>query len=346
VQSHPRRVIGAMTPHPPSPAREACVRTIHWNLGDPDSYPEMVEEKHDLIDRFSRIVFGRTMPGELTSGASESNMLAALYWRARGKKRIIATPGTHYSVRKAAILLGMEYQEQADPQPTRDDLLVLTVGKTEYGMSDPVGDLVERAARAGAGVHVDAAYAGTIARLVDPSLVPQLDSTLATLTVDLHKIPESPPPAGVLFAAEEGILEQLWWRAPYIPTGRQFGLLGTRPGCIVRAASISLRLVVEERPGGPSSLLHTLNSIIEDIVSRLETYGFQARGGPFPIRCLEHPKTGEILDQLRKQGVSAYRCGGGRGVRIVALPHHEWEGYEWVIKELQEAARAVGGVKG
>jgi len=342
----PRKVIGAMTPHPPAPAREACARTAHWNLGDPDSYPEMVMAKRDLLERFSRIVLGYTVPAEITSGASESNLLALLYWRSQGKKRVVATPGTHYSVRKAAYTLGLAYVEERDPRPRSEDVIVATIGKTEYGTTDPVPGLYERAVAAGAGLHVDAAYAGTLARAYDPSLLPRLDETLATVTVDLHKIPESPPPAGVLFTYSTEALESLSWQAPYIPSGRQFGILGTRPGCVVAAASLSLRIVVEEYPGGTNALLEKLNTIVEEISGVLRGAGYKPVGGPFPVRCLVHPETPRIIERLASRGIGVYRCGDGRGIRIVGMPHLLWEGYEWIVNELRTAAIGEEGVRG
>jgi len=338
----PRKVIGAMTPHPPAPAREACARTSHWNLGDPDSYPEMVEAKKDLLERFSHIVLGYTVPAEVTSGASESNLLALLYWRLQGKKRVLATPDTHYSVRKAAHILGLSYTETDNPQPTGEDIVVATVGKTEYGTTDPVRDLYEKAAASGAGLHVDAAYAGTLARAYDPKLLPRLDETLATVTVDLHKIPESLPPAGVLFTYDTRVLETLSWQAPYIPSGRQFGMLGTRPGCVVAAASLSLRIVVEEHPGGPAALLEELNNVVVTISEKLRDAGYRPIGGPFPVRCLLHSETPRIIERLALRGIGAYRCGGGRGLRIVGMPHLLWEGYEWIVNELRAAALGYG----
>jgi len=338
----PRRVIGAMTPHPPAPARDACARTAHWNLGDPDSYPEMVEAKHDLLERFSQIVLGYNAPAEITSGASESNLLALLYWRQQGKKRVLATPDTHYSVRKAAYTLGLTYTQTTNPQPASEDVIVATIGKTEYGTTDPVPELYEKAVAAGAGLHVDAAYAGTLARAYNPRLLPRLDETLATVTVDLHKIPESPPPAGVLFAYDPRVLEILTWPAPYIPSGRQFGILGTRPGCVVAAASLSLRIVVEEHPGGPAVLLEKLNRIVDAISRSLQDAGYEPVGGPFPVRCLFHPEAPRIIEHLTRRGVGVYRCGDGRGVRIVGMPHLLWEGYEWIVNELRAAALGGG----
>ena len=331
------RVIGAMTPNPPWPARYACAMYSHWNLGDPASYPEMLEEKQNLLNRFSNIVFGRQYPGELTSGATESNILALLYWRRKGKRRVVATPTTHYSIRKATEILGMEYSLVGESRITSADVVVITIGTTEYGGISPDPGIIEEARRVGAGVHVDAAYAGAIARYLGEPPVKGLDETVATMSVDLHKIPESPPPAGVLYTYDTEVLETLSWEAPYIPTSRQFGLLGTRPGCVVKAASVALRVTMEEYPGGPSKLASDLAGMVSKLAEELEPLGFQPIGGPYPVRCMLHDNTGRIIEGLKRRGISAYTCHGGRGIRIVAMPHYLWEGYEWMINEIRQA---------
>lgn len=344
------RVIGGMIPDPPWPAREACARWAHTNKGDLGSYEGLKEVHDDVIERFSRIVFGGIYPGMMTSGATESNLLSLLYWRNRGKRRVVAFPHTHYSVRKAAYILGMEYVETSyssiETLIENTDVVVATLGTTEMGRVDPLEYIVEVARAKGASVHIDAAYYGTIARHSKASGIDKLElnDTVATLAVDLHKIPESPPPAGAIYAWDENVLESLWFESPYIPGKRQFGALGTRPGCVVYAASISLRLVVEEWPSGPEGLARDLEDMIRDVEVELGDYGYSSIGGPAPIRCLMHQNIDNIIDYIKRRGYSVYRCSNG-GLRIVAMPHLLWKGYRWIIRILQEASSKGVGVK-
>lgn len=290
------------------------------------------------LEELARVSLAKNYPGMMTSGATESNILAALYWRERGKRRIQYTPGAHYSVAKAAHILGMRVEEIRHPKLIKEDaLVVVTIGKTEDGSLDDVEEIVEVAEKAGAAVHVDAAYAGPLA----PALIGlrlELNEVVSTVAIDFHKIPESPPPAGALYAYTNDILESLAYEAKYIPSGRQPGILGTRPGCIAFAALEAVRFTLLSWPGGPAGLAARLDSMIEEISSAAEDAGYRVEGGPFPVRCLKLPGVGDLASRLNRLGVKAYRCKGG-GVRVVAMPHHIWEGYKWMIEVLAEAVR-------
>jgi len=330
------RVLGGMTPSPPWPVRDACARRAHENLGDFLGYPEVAEAEARAVELISLASLSRRYPGKMTSGATESNILALLYWRDfEGKRRVLATPHTHYSIRKAARLLGLEYVEAPASAAGPKDIVVATIGTTELGLVDrPPGDL-ERAAEAGAGVHVDAAYAGPIARFLDPRLAIDLDAVKATYAVDFHKIPEAPPPAGALLAWSEEVLERLWNEAPYLPGGRQFGLLGTRPGCAAHAALAAMRLIVYSWPGGPKGLALDLDRLAERVGEHALSLGYRVEGGPMPVRCIHGPGLAPALERM---GVRYYTCRGS-GVRFVAMPHLIWEGYGWVLEALEAGAR-------
>jgi len=336
-----RKVIGGMIPDPPWPAREACARWSHTNLGDIDSYPMLRETLEDVLIRFSRVVFSQVYPGAMTSGATESNLLALLYWRQKGKKRVLSTRGSHYSIQKAASILRMEYREypinEILDKINREDVVVVTLGKTEDGGIDDFSILYDIVRKRNTVIHVDAAYFGTIAQYILKKKL-YLDEHIATLAVDLHKIPEAPPPAGVLYAYNEDIMRDLWYDSPYIPGKRQFGILGTRPGCSVYAASVSLRIVVEEWPGGPRGLAEDLENMIHEISNKLMELDYKVEGGPAPIRCFKHHKIKKIRDYLYKKGYKVYSC-KGNGIRIVAMPHNIWQGYKWIIRELTSAVQ-------
>lgn len=309
---------------------------MEYNLGDPYSYPEMEWAAQRALEELARVSLAKTYPGMMTSGATESNILAALYWREKGKRRIQYTPGAHYSILKAAHLLGMKAEVIHSPESIKSDaLVVVTLGKTEDGSLDDLQGIAETAARVGAAVHVDAAYAGPLAPTL-AGLRLELDGVVATVAIDFHKVPEAPPPAGALYAYTNEIIESLAYEARYIPSGRQPGLLGTRPGCVAFAALEAVKLTLLSWPGGPSGLASSLDAMIQEISSVAEELGYRVEGGPFPVRCLTLPGTPDLALRLNRLGVRAYRCKES-GVRVVAMPHHIWEGYRWIIDVLAEA---------
>jgi L-2,4-diaminobutyrate decarboxylase len=108
--------------------------------------------------------------GHITPGSSIANLTAL--WAARdlrGVRKVVASSGSHLSVRKAARILGLEYVEvgvdqshRLDPETLPRDLsdacLVLTAGSTTVGAVDPL-DYCGIAAW----THIDAAWAGPLA---------------------------------------------------------------------------------------------------------------------------------------------------------------------------------------
>ncbi len=339
------RVIGGMIPDPPWPARYECARWLHVNLGDVESYPPIKDMLKRLLSEFSTIVIGHSVPGMMTSGATESNILALYYWKKQGRKRVLLFSHTHYSIIKAAQLLDLEYKivkkTSRLSDVSEDDIIVATLGTTEEGLVDDLKQLREIASKTGAVIHIDAAYYGPLYRYNAKSdLI--LDELSPTISVDLHKIPESPPPAGVLFSYNNDIIESLYFSAPYIPNKRQFGVLGTRPGCVVPAALAALELTIVKWPGGPSSLLSDLNKIINIFKEELSKYGYEFLGGPAPIRCILHPRGPWIIKWLRDHNYYPYTCRNDKGIRFAAMPHYLWKGFNWIIEVLKRAAGATG----
>jgi L-2,4-diaminobutyrate decarboxylase len=140
--------------------------------------------------------------GVLTSGGTQSNLMGLLLARdAAGRRlgrdlaaeglgspaarwRVLCSEAAHFSVRRAASLLGLGHQavvavatdpggrmapaalDQAIERLRSRDLepiaLVATAGTTDLGAIDPLTALAERAARQGLWLHVDAAVGGAL----------------------------------------------------------------------------------------------------------------------------------------------------------------------------------------
>ncbi len=110
--------------------------------------------------------------GHIEDTASTSTLAALIAARhVTGRDVVVCSEHAHSSVDKAARMLGMELRKVPADDELRmrvDDGLrladaaavVATVGTTSFASVDPVRELGERARRAGAWLHVDAAYAG------------------------------------------------------------------------------------------------------------------------------------------------------------------------------------------
>jgi aromatic-L-amino-acid decarboxylase len=137
--------------------------------------------------------------GHIEDSASTSTLAAAIAARrATGREQLVCSDQAHSSVAKAGQMLGMSVRTVAtdgafrlDPAALGDlgeaAMVVATVGTTASTSVDPVPAIAEACERAGAWLHVDAAYAGSA--MVCPELrdafagVEQADS----LVLNPHK---------------------------------------------------------------------------------------------------------------------------------------------------------------
>ncbi|UYQ78420.1 aspartate aminotransferase family protein [Glutamicibacter sp. JL.03c] len=192
-----------------------------------------------------------TADGIFTSGGTQSNLQAMLIARntatARlegslperlAKLRIYCSEDAHFSIRNAAMLLGLGYeaavaiptdaQHRMDAQALRDQLaedldaglipmaISATSGTTDFGAIDPLAELRQIATEAGAWLHVDAAYGCGL--LVSSrhrhrlSGIEQADS----VTVDYHKSFFQPIGSSALIVRSEASFESIAHYAEYL----------------------------------------------------------------------------------------------------------------------------------
>jgi aromatic-L-amino-acid/L-tryptophan decarboxylase len=110
--------------------------------------------------------------GHIEDTASTATLAALIAARhVTGRNVVVCSEHAHSSVEKDARMLGMELLKvpvddelrmQVDGADLGDAAVVVaTVGTTSFASVDPVRRLAERARKAGAWLHVDAAYAGS-----------------------------------------------------------------------------------------------------------------------------------------------------------------------------------------
>ena len=150
--------------------------------------------------------------GHIEDTASTSTMAVLIAAReATGRRVVVCSEHAHSSVDKAARMLGLELRKIASDDRFRmradalelDDVaaVVATVGTTSTTSVDPVPAIADACARAGAWLHVDAAYAGSA--MVCPELrwafegVERADS----LVVNAHKWMFTPMDCSLLWTS-------------------------------------------------------------------------------------------------------------------------------------------------
>ncbi|PBC76714.1 L-2,4-diaminobutyrate decarboxylase [Streptomyces sp. TLI_235] len=192
-----------------------------------------------------------TAAGVLTSGGSESNLMGLMLARDRAfpgaelhglpagaRPRILASAAAHFSVQRAAAVLGLG-ERAVLPVPVDRALrmdgdalaealagtarrgeipiaVVATAGTTDTGAVDPLHRAADLAAQYGTWLHVDAAYGG--GALLSERLAPLLDGIgrADSLALDWHKIGWQPAAAGVFLVRRAESYAPLARRAVYL----------------------------------------------------------------------------------------------------------------------------------
>lgn len=203
-------------------------------------------ERHLVDWTAGRIGFGPAADGVFTSGGTQSNLQGLLLARARalgaghdaGALRIVASEDGHFSVQKAARLLGLG-DRAVVTVPTDGDrrmdvgalgrslahladaglvpmAVVATAGTTDFGAIDPLPEVAALCEGYGAWLHVDAAYGGGL--LVSPTrrhLLHGIDRA-DSVTIDFHKTWFQPVSASALLVRDGAHLGHVTWHADYL----------------------------------------------------------------------------------------------------------------------------------
>ncbi|MEH0982530.1 pyridoxal phosphate-dependent decarboxylase family protein [Micromonospora sp. CPCC 205556] len=241
---------------------EAVLSAVNSSLDTWDQSAGATLIERRLVDwTAERIGLGPDADGIFTSGGTQSNLQAMLLAREEACARAAGAPGArptrpqllsrlriltsaagHFSVQKAAKLLGLgadavvtvptdadrrmdvaELSRELD-RCRRDGLLVMavvaTAGTTDFGTVDPLPPIAERCAAAGVWLHVDAAYGCGL--LVSPTRRHLLDGIerADSVTVDYHKSFFQPVSSSALLVRDRRVLRHATWHADYLNPAR------------------------------------------------------------------------------------------------------------------------------
>nr|WP_301539681.1 aspartate aminotransferase family protein [Nocardioides sp. zg-DK7169] len=205
-------------------------------------------ERHLVDWTAGRIGFGETADGIFTSGGTQSNLQGlllardrALAGRARGelaRLRVVASTDGHFSVQKAARLLGLgdeavitvpvDERHRMDVPTLARALagcaargevamaVVATAGTTDFGAIDPLPAVAELCHLHDTWLHVDAAYGGgLLASTRRRHLLTGIERA-DSVTVDFHKTWFQPVSSSALIVREAHHLGHVTWHADYL----------------------------------------------------------------------------------------------------------------------------------
>lgn len=347
-------VLGSMTVDPPEYLLEAFKIFANTNLNDPEMFRVTHSLEVESVRWLSKLFYGYGH-GFLTYGGTESNITALYILRElTGGEIVIAPKSAHFSIRKACKILRLHLVEVglgSDYYPDlstmcelikryRDRLVavVLTAGTTELGIVEPVDELVETCSDVDYVVHVDAAYGGLLAQVLRDGDVryPVFDfrvDKVYTLSVDLHKL-VAPAPCGAILLRSGELEELATFDAPYMPSGKQRTLLGTRSGGVAAVAwAVTQVLGVE----GLKELARELRARALYLSRRLREIGVDVIREPeLPIVTFKVPNRDRIIKALWSRKFYIYPTSIPGALRVVVGPHVTYEVADRLVNSLRE----------
>jgi L-2,4-diaminobutyrate decarboxylase len=223
---------------------EALLAPINSSLDtwDQSAGATMIERR--LVEWTARrIRLGAGADGVFTSGGTQSNLQALHIARdeacARGADpadmRIFVSEAGHFSVKKAATLLGLAENAvvtipcdpamRMSPPILEHELtacqhvpmaVVATAGTTDFGSIDPLAQIAELCKRSGAWMHVDAAYGcGLLVSRKRRHLLAGLELA-DSVTVDFHKAFFQPISSSAVIVRDAQTLRHVTHHADYL----------------------------------------------------------------------------------------------------------------------------------
>jgi glutamate/tyrosine decarboxylase-like PLP-dependent enzyme len=243
-------------------AREAYARFSSENALNVEAFPSLRRMQSEVVESLASLFHAGEPAGFLTSGGTESILLAVLAARERARaERGIRTPEmvlpttAHAAFEKAAHYFGVRSVRvpvrgdfRADPAAMAaavgEDTVLLVGSAPAYpqGVIDPIGELGEIAAARGLPLHVDSCMGMSLPfleRLGEP--IPACDFRVpgvTSISVDLHKYGYTAKGASVILHRSRALRRYQtfstdnWLGGAYGSSG----VLGTKSGGAIAAA--------------------------------------------------------------------------------------------------------------
>ena len=323
-------------PHPI--AQKAYKMFLASNLGDPRLFPGTAKLEKEVINDLATLLHGKNCRGFVVSGGTEANLLALLSARNLTQKEqpeVILPDSAHFSLAKICNLLKLKPiyapldSKFAVNAPSVKDLvskntvaIVGTAGTAELGAVDPIPHLAKIAKDHDINLHVDAAFGGMIIPFLDGEK-PIFDfcmEEVTSMTVDPHKMGMAAIPAGGIIFRDEGAIEAIKTRTPYLSDSYQYTFVGTRSGASVASAWAVLRYL------GVEGFRLTIAKCMKNthfLAGELKTAGFQLVTEPTLniVAFRKEEGTKSLSEKLWQHGwfvsyIPRYDC-----IRIVLMPH-------------------------
>lgn len=331
-------ILGSMCTQPHPIARDAYMRFIETNLGDPELYPGTKEIEFRFLQFISTLLHApKTAVGQIVSGGTEGNITAM--WIAKqltGKKEIILPESAHFSFQKIASLMDMklvnipltndyimDVKELKKKIRNETAAVVGIAGSTELGTIDPIPELSDICSDEQVFLHIDAAFGGFVIPFLKELHydVPAFDFQLkgvSTISIDSHKMGYAAIPLGTLVLRKKQWLDTISVESPYINSEKQAGILGTRSGAPVVAAYAVARYLGLE---GYRKVVESCMDVTRYTEKRITELGLHLVTKPtMNVLGVRLKKPGLVVKKLSTYGWRVNKIERLSCIRIVLMP--------------------------
>jgi len=339
------KVFSSMCTKPQKIAKKAYNLFIESNLGDKSISKGSAEVEKECIEMIASLLNLKNPYGSLTSGGTESNILAIMAAKKKIKgSNIIVPESAHFSFDKISdmgikvIKAKLDENFCVDLYSVRKLInketfaVVGIAGTTEYGRVDNIKGLSEICEEENLWLHVDAAFGGFVIPFLKETgnNIPEFDfkiKNVSSITIDPHKMGLSVIPSGaIIFREKPGISI----KTPYLET-TQFTLTGTRPGASAAATWAVLKFM------GKQGYRETVKKCMENtyyFVKNLKKMKFHVFEPTINIINFEIEQN--KIKKLREKGwkISLTRK---KHARIVIMPHTKKTHIKRFLEDLKTA---------
>ena len=353
-------ILGSMCTQPHPIAREAYLRFLETNLGDPNLFPGTKQIELKLLEFIKNLLHApQTATGQIVSGGTEGNITAM--WIAKqlsGKTDIILPQGAHFSFQKIASLLDMnlinipltkEYTldiTKVKQHITQQTAAIIGIaGSTELGTIDPIPTLSDICYDEHIFFHVDAAFGGYIIPFLQELnyTIPKFDFALhgvSTISLDAHKMGYAAIPIGALIMREAKWLDSISVESPYISVKKHAGILGTRSGGPVAGAYAVARYLGMD---GYKKVVEHCMSLTRYTEKRLTELGLSLLVKPtMNVLGVKLSKPEIVATKLSRYGWRVNAMDHLSCIRIVLMPQITKKNIDEFIPVLKQVCEEVG----
>ena len=356
------KILGSMCTQPHPIAKEAYIRFLDTNLGDPKLFPGSKQIESELITFFLDLLNApKTSTGLIGSGGTESNITAI--WLAKNltkKREIIVPESAHFSFEKIKSLMDIKLKiiplnkdyvidvNYLRKKISKDTAAIIGIaGSTELGTIDPIAELNDICDDENIFLHIDAAFGG----FVIPFLrelgykISDFDfklKNISSISIDAHKMGYSAIPLGLLLIRCEKWLNEICVETPYISSKRQAGLLATRSGGPVAAAYAVTKYLGKN---GYKDLVERCMSITKYAQEKIEKLGLDLVINPtMNVLGIKLKNPAKVVKQLSNFGWKVNKMDRLSAIRIVLMPHVTKETIDDFIPDFKKVCIESGEI--